>query len=109
MDHEIMMRLLWIAEGHDVLRRAGQAAHAGGGTFAEAAARLPFILGELSNAVDDCERLRAPMLAYMRDPVGQRHAALEWIYEHSRSATLPGESWVTVEAWAQSQMGEVAA
>jgi hypothetical protein len=110
VNKEIVLRLaLILGNAGDLMGRAEKCAHAGGLGFMEASQRLPFLLGELSNEVDDARRLRAYLDLYLLNPGTYESEALEFIATNARSATLPGESWVDVEAWAAAQLGEVAA
>ena len=110
IDKEIVLRLMRILGNTGALmQRAEQCAFAAGLGFMEASGRLPFLLGELSNEVDDARRDRAYLDLYIMDPDKYAAEALEFIAANARSATLPGESWVDIEAWATAQLDEVAA
>lgn len=107
---EIALRLLLITHRTgNLMGRAEQCAHAAGMDFMAAASRLPYLLGELSNEVDDARRINAIADLFIIDPDRYAGEALEFIAANAASATLPGESWVDVEAWATARIGEVAA
>ena len=113
IDTMILMRAMLIAHRTgNLMHAAERASDCGGMMFGDAAARLPYLLGELSNEVDDAIRVNATIDAYIRDPRAGRADLLEFIAAHARSATLPGESWVDVEATATAMLvadGEAAA
>jgi len=106
-DPLIHLRLMLIqANTGSLLGRARMTADMHDRPFADAAQHLPFLLGELSNECDDADRMEAFIRAYVTDPAGMYLDALEMIAHHARVATMPGESWVDVEACAVRAMRE---
>lgn len=106
-DPLIHLRLMMIqANTGNLLLAASRAADAGAQSFDEAAKVLPFLLGELSNECDDADRMAKFIRAYVEDPAGMYLDALDMIAAHARVATMPGESWVDVEACATRALRE---
>lgn len=112
IDRELLMRAYRVQEHvtSDLVHYTGKLIDiTRGATLLNAGIMLPNAVANADDALAVSRRIGEHIAAYLADPMGYENELLELVLANGRSATLPGESWVDVEAWALARLNVEAA